>query len=62
MKISGRLAGKVEYASKFKAAHSGGGPKYPPHNGANESLLLERRVQYPQVIAKVVSTTLDQRS
>lgn len=39
IKFSRRPAGRVEYASKFIAAHSGGGPKLPSHERAKEPLL-----------------------
>lgn len=52
---------RAEYVSRSIPAHSGDDPKYSPHNGANEPLILEKREQYLQVRAKVMSTTLGQR-
>ena len=43
---------RAEYISRSIPAHSRDDPKYSPHNGANEPLILERGKQYLQVRAK----------
>lgn len=59
VKVSERPVGRSEYASKPKAAPSGGGPKHPPRVGTNDPLLLEGGVQCHQMIAKVGGMSLD---
>lgn len=60
IKISRRPAGRVEYTSKFIAAHSGGGPKLLSHDSKGALASIGRSAESPGD-RKVASITQDHR-